>query len=396
MINNPLMQSFEAMKRESDKALCHLFAGRIKANFLMKILRRIQELVGANIQKYFDFRLTAEKIASGMDDVQTIDYEVCRYIVGTHRSNLVFLTEAERVAKEKDDAYCEQLANDVITNIKLRYHAGSFFRKMPIMCGESFICFPLPYDLFAISIRINEILSRQNSKSNPLYPLFVQISNKGLAALSMLEDNFLDNAYPICRGAMELYSKMLLLLNEPTVVQKYFKFVEYEVRQSCCEQTYPEEFNTLFDNRIKKSEYIKAEYLHFGWLDNVADYHKIVRQKPYSINGIITYLRSRYEEADAPFFDHFEQLFKMCHGYTHGSINNSKYPLLHYFEISIMLYYVLSHTYKIVCECYNETLNIDDVDIVAKLERDFEQISNQYNRRNTESFEAYYKLNPRI
>lgn len=84
----------------------------------------------------------------------------------------------------------------------------------------------------------------------------------------------------------------------------------------------------------------------------------------------------------------------MCHGYTHGNIHASKYPLLHYFEISIMLYYVLLHTYKIICEQYNESSKIDNVDIVAKAERDFEQVSKQYSQRSTEKFEAYYKRKP--
>lgn len=87
----------------------------------------------------------------------------------------------------------------------------------------------------------------------------------------MLEDNFLDNAYPICRGAMELYTKVLLLLNEPQVINDFFKFSEYELRQSCCEQIYLQEFNVLFDNRAKQAERNKVEYLHFGWVDKIAD-----------------------------------------------------------------------------------------------------------------------------
>lgn len=81
----------------------------------------------------------------------------------------------------------------------------------------------------------------------------------------------------------------------------------------------------------------------------------------------------------------------MCHGYTHGNVNTSKYPLLHYFEISIMLYYVLSHTYKIICDQYSVQTYIEDVDIITKIDKDFEQVIAQYSQRNTEKFEAYYK-----
>lgn len=391
MIDNPFLKSFEETKREFDKALGHLFAGKIKANVLLDIKRRIQDQIGNDINKYFDFNLSTEKIVSGMDDAATIDYEICRHVVGVHRSNLVFLPDSERATKEKNSEYREQLIKDTIDNIKLRPFAGVLFRKYPIVQGENFIYFPLPYDLFAISIRINSILTNNKTQSDPLRQLYVHIANKCLAALSMLEDNFLDNAYPICRGAMELYTKMLLLLNEPQVINNFFKFSEYELRQSCCEQTYLPEFNALFDNRAKQTERNKVEYLHFGWVDKIADYHKVVQQKPYSISGVITYLRSRYENTDKNFFDSFESLYKMCHGYTHGNVYISKYPLLHYFEISMMLYYVLSHTYKIICEQYNESDKINDVDIIAKIDRDFEQVCNQYSQRSTEKFEAYYK-----
>lgn len=57
----------------------------------------------------------------------------------------------------------------------------------------------------------------------------------------------------------------------------------------------------------------------------------------------------------------------------------------------MMLYYVISHTYKIVCEQYDETDKINDVDILAKIDRDFEQVCNQYSQRSTEKFESYYK-----
>ena len=139
MIDNPYFQSLEAEKRKHERALCHLFAGKIKKTFLLKALHLVQETVGPNIQKYFDFNITLEKVVAGTNDIGTINYEVCRYIVGIHRSNLVFLTDDERVAKEKDDNYCKQLVTDVIDYLKLRQYAGSLFRKNPILHGENFI-----------------------------------------------------------------------------------------------------------------------------------------------------------------------------------------------------------------------------------------------------------------
>ena len=105
MNNNPFLQSFEEMRKENDKALGHLFAGKIKASFLLDIKRKVQELIGNDIQKYFDFSISTEKLVSDMADAATIDYEVCKHIVGAHRANLVFLSDEEKVLKEKSSEY---------------------------------------------------------------------------------------------------------------------------------------------------------------------------------------------------------------------------------------------------------------------------------------------------
>ena len=47
------------------------------------------------------------------------------------------------------------------------------------------------------------------------FGLYRTIANKGLAALTLLEGNFFDSAYPICRGITELYLKLLTLLHNP-------------------------------------------------------------------------------------------------------------------------------------------------------------------------------------
>lgn len=61
------------------------------------------------------------------------------------------------------------------------------------------------------------------------FSIITTIVNKGLAALSLLEDNFLDNAYPICRGIIELYVQFLLLVNKPEAISTYDKFAKYDL-----------------------------------------------------------------------------------------------------------------------------------------------------------------------
>jgi hypothetical protein len=136
------------------------------------------------------------------------------------------------------------------------------------------------------------------------------------------------------------------------------KFSYYETIQTCCEQEFPDEFNQLFANRVNKKEKNKIEYLHYGFVDKISDYHDIVKQKPYSFNGLLKYLKAISSSDILGVFDTIEMLHKMCHGYVHGGISESKYPLLHYFEITLMLYYVIPTTYMMFCADYNEETNI--------------------------------------
>ncbi|MDE5553259.1 MAG: hypothetical protein K2I67_01785, partial [Malacoplasma sp.] len=345
---------------EIDNVLCNLFSNKINVNFLMKIMYKVFQNIGNDITRYFDFDfyLTSEKIISGLYDNFTLEYDICCYIVGIHRSNSIFLSTKEKKEKEHSDIYCEELINDVINNIKLRNYAGVYFRKYPILQGENFIYFSLPYDLFAISTRMNDILVKEFYRHTHLENLYFQITNKGLAALSLLENNFLDSAYSICRGIIEIYIKMLMLLNCPSVIEKCSKYSTFEIQYSCSQQ-YPDEFVELFSRSKCKSN--KSNYLHFGWVDEIPNYHNKVTKSPYSIQGLLTYLKSIYKLTDECFFQNLEMLYKMCHGYIHGGVAGSKYPILHYFEISIMLYYTLTHTYRIVCESFKVDPNIEDI-----------------------------------
>lgn len=390
-----MLQRLEQARKENEKALCRLFAGKIKANFLLTIKSKVIKTIGNDMPKYFDFNSNMSKMVMGANDIATMNYEICKIIVGIHRSNMIFVDDNSRRAKETNDNYCNQLVEDVISHIKLRPYASAFFRKMPIIEGESFIYFPLPYDLFAISIQMNRLLSKHEATNKidaRVRNYFIQIANKCAAALSMLEDNFWDNAYPICRGIIELYLKFTTVLAYPNIIDKFFDFADYELSQSCCEQEYPEEFNHLFDDRISKHTN-KINYLHFGWVDDIPNYHKIVKTNPYTMDGLLKFIAVTSNDDDNPLYAHLEMLYKMCHGYTHGSVIGSKYPLLHYFEISSMLYYTIEHSYRILCNYLEESTNISDIDIIAKTDKDYCIMTEQYNNRSTENFEKYYSTN---
>lgn len=320
-----------------------------------------------------------------------VDYDICRHITGIHRSNLIFETTDRRKQLESDADYQKELVRKVINQIKLRRYGSVYFRQHPIMHGESFLFFPVPYYLFVLCVRMLEIPSTEKARQISCFPIITTIVNKGLAALSLLEDNFLDNAYPIYRGVIELYFQFLILDINPEALSSYNKFSEFDFNKSCISQTYSDEFNDLFSNRINQRSKSKIDYLHFGWLDRISDYHEKVRSKPYSINGIIEYLQSIYNSETDQFLSNLKVLFNMCHGYTHGSIGHSLYPILHYFEISIMLYNTLCHTYLTICEALQQDQKINEIDIVAELNQAYALLTQQYIKRTTENFNYHYK-----
>lgn len=381
----------ENYKKVLNKSLRQLFSSKIKGNFLLEIMYNVIDNLGNKISKYYDLELPDnKKLVSA--NIELPFYDICRHIVGLHRSNLVFETEDERIKKESDEEYKNLLINQVIENIKLRDYGSAYFRKQAIVEGESFIFFHIPYNIFVLCLRMNELLTSYTTK-DIYYTIFTTISNKGTAALSLLEDNFLDNAYPICRGIIELYIKLLLLLNCPeTVTNAYYKFTEYELMQSCCNQNYPKEFNDLFENRKNKKCKNKIDYLHFGWLDLIDDFG-VCGAQSYTLNGIIKYLKKKYGNQHSKLFDYLYSLYKICNGYTHGTTPVAKYPLLHYFEISIMLYYTIANTYIILCSRLKTDTKINNIDIINKLETDFNNLLTQYHSRSTANFENYYKLN---
>lgn len=391
---NDLMQKsrqIEKFIQENDKALKQLFGGKIKGNFLISTKYKVVNAIGASIDNYYDLQMSLDKfIAQNMDTA--VEYDICQHIVGIHRSNLIFLTDDERVALERNEAYQKELVDDVVDQVRLRRYGSYIFRKQPIMRGENFIYYPLPYYFFVLCIRMNEILQIYKLENKTINSFLVSISNKGLASLALLEDNFLDNAYPICRGIIELYLKMLILINNPNSINEYEKFCDFEIHKSFCEQKYSQEFKSAYQNKQSTTYCKMADYLHWGWVDSIEHYHDIVKQNPYSISGVINYLKLLYKD-DIIFVSNPDFLYKICNGYTHGNTIRARYPLLYYFEITFMLYETLLHSYEILCEACNIDKKIENIDIVEKIEKYYAKFEKQYQQRSTEKFEEYYKIN---
>lgn len=386
--NSPVVSKkiADSIIKDNNKTLKGLFKDKINGSFLIKIKSEVLNKIGNELFDYYPMQINNAVILTG--ESETPEYDICRIIVGTHRHHSIFLSEQEIREKQRNKEYQQQLIDEVIEKIRLRHFASAFFRRKPLLMGDEFLYFSVPYELFAMCMRSFYIMSNHN---NPLFVDYGDIINNALSALTLMENNLLSNAYPLCRGMIEQYLKALILKKHPQNRKDYEKFCEFEIEQSCCSQKYPDEFLKLYDNRILTNSNSKVDYLHYGWLDKITSYDTKETNR-YSIYGILDYLMLDAENEQYKILNHIKTLYKMCHGYTHGSAVHVIYPLLQYFEISTMIYHVIKDVFK---DIYN-TLDIDflpqDKSLMNVLDRDFSLLHEQYLKRSTDNFKLYYRI----
>ena len=351
-----MMQNF---KKERDKALIRFFSKRIKQSFLKKIYEEVKKQ--EEIYQYFDWQLDIEKSVTGSNE--TFDYEICRIIVGIHRAHSLFLKEEEKINNEGKSEYRKKLVEQTVINIKLREYGARYFRKEQILKGEEFLFFPIIYKIYVLSIKaVNDMFNEKEKNFNSLFYNFFM---KTLSALSLIENNFMNEAYSVCRLILELYFKILIMDSNKEMLEKILSYANYELNYAD-NGIFDKEFEDLFDNRKIKNENItKIDYIHYGWVDYIDDYHKIVkRDNPYTNNGVIKYITYKYN--DNKKFDMLKDFYKKSHRYVHGNMTENR-PLYDYFEISLILSTIVPDVYKKVCRLLNKDMVVNNIDVIKEI-----------------------------
>lgn len=288
----PFMPDLRAVAEQNNDALKHVFKERIKGCFLIDIKDQVVKNLGLeSLMKYYDFRWSDERMITGIGEAA--EYDICRMIVGIHRAYSIFLSDDEIRKNERSRRYKQQLVIETIEKIKLRFYGSVYFRKNMLFSGEEFLYYPLPYELFVLSSKMSQML--MDGHAVCCWQLYYGVIYNEISALSLLEGNLFGTAYPLCRGVIEMYLKLLILNTRTEYYDWYEKFRMFEVEYSC-HQTYPKEFNTLFEKRVCQDSKAKADYLHFGWVDFIDQYHKTVKKFPYSVYGILTFLKAKNED----------------------------------------------------------------------------------------------------
>lgn len=383
----PFLPDLKAITEQNNITLKRMFEERIKGYFLIDLKDQVMKELGLdNLTKYYDFRWSEEKSVTGIG--AAAEYDICRMIVGIHKAKSIFLSNNDIRKNERSKKYKQQLISETLEKIKLRLYGSVYFRSKTLLQGEEFLYYPLPYELFVMTAKMNAMLA--DGHDYTCHQLYYGVIYNSISALSLLEDNLLGTAYPLCRGAIEMYFKLLILASRTELYNRYEQFRMFEVEYSC-RQAYPEEFNALFKRRICQFSKAKADFLHFGWVDYIDEYHEVVKKSPYSVYGITTFLKNENKDKNLG-LELLEDLYKSCHAYTHGSIQIARYPVLHYFEISIMLYLIIRETFLLLCKEKKVGTMIDGQDIISMIDRDFVILYNQYKIRSTERFDRYYNV----
>jgi len=379
----PLLQNPEALIQQINKELKDHFEKEITPGFLIKIKTLVIEKLGPDYLIYYPLQNNHENVFVLGSDVSP-EYDICRHIIGTHRHNSVFLTKDQIRSNEKNPDYQNRLTSEVIEKIKLRNFGSAFFGKKPLFAGDEFIFFPVPYELFVASMLSYPLII--NSEEHPIFEYYCILINSALSALSMIENNLFGNVYPICRSMLELYIKTILFEINPHLINEYKIFRDFEIRISCCGEDFMEDFIDRYNKR-KFNPSSKVEYLHFGWLDAIDDYS--ATNRPYSIYGILEYL----EKKNLLVTDfNLSELYKLCNGYVHGNVYSSKYPLLQYFETSIIITFVVYNIFQNLFTITKATPQAHEQMLINMLKRDFPLLCEQYSNRSTENFERYYSI----
>lgn len=385
IINIP--KSFEKIAALDDRVFKNIFRSEIRGSFLINIKSCVVKELGPIAFRLYDFHLTDEKMLTGIDN--NAEYEICKMIVGVHHANTIFKTKEERSALEKSQEYKDQITKQVAENVLLRFYAGSFFRNKELFAGERFIYYPVPYLLFVLCARMNKLFG-ENGVGSPSAFWISQIMIKALASLTLLEDNFLDSSYMPCRTVIEIFVKLLLFWRHPKLFETAAMFADFDLDKTCCSQTYSAEFESLYAKR-KSKKTNRAEYMHFGFVDGVEDYHAVVEHAPYSINGILTYLLHDADANTSLFLGSIKRLHTMCHGYAHGNVVLAKYPLLHYFEISMILGEIVPKAYVMLCNEMQVDTSIPtcdgSCDVLSRFDDEFLLLKEQYRMRSSENFD---------
>lgn len=355
--------SFNEKQSKLNKELNIIFKDQIDTSFMVEIMYFVLEYCDDVVKNIKNLDNMKNSIAGKSHNLY---YIICEHIVGIHESKTINLPAEDRKKLEQEEKYRSEIVDDLRKEIKLRFNIDYFIRNVMPLKGPRFLFYPIVYYLTVLDFRFLELVEN----STPFTILYANIANKTLAVLSLLQDNMGDCAYSICRSIIENFIELTIFKNVPNCFDEYCLFKDYELEQSL-KSKYPSEFEEKYKNRVSKQGKVsKINYLHYGWVDKIPNYHEVIKINPYSFAGALKFTVQKFMgQKCEPLFHLLSQSHKLCSGYVHGSIMGVGHSITHYIDICNILFYTTVTAYSEICDELNVESAIDEIDIIGEINK---------------------------
>lgn len=379
---NQMSEAYEEREKKKYVWYKRIYSKKIKGSFLIKVLYAVRQ------DSEFFSNVTdwvPDYMVSNMLDYTSCDLEICNFIVGIHRSNTLLMAPDKVFELYKDDNYVSEIISRVKLDFKTRLANDRYFRPFEGDSREHYLYYPELRHLM-VGWGILRNVNAHNIFSNAdVRALYNGIVLKIMSVFSVVDYGVLENAYGLCRAAIEQYIVLAVLNRYPEGIESYLEFIKFKFYKSATDE-YPEELYDLMNHNNIKSYYIH-DYANYGWLDEIPVIRDFKNNMRYSFNTLVEFYKANFECENA---EDLHILYKRCHGFTHGNTFTYRYPVIAYIEICKMLYYILRPLMDIVLN-NNETLYvINGVNMKEVIDEDYKRIVELRERCTTEILETYY------
>lgn len=323
-INDNLMKLAESYMQDENAALKHIFSGKIKQNFLIKIKSIICDNSSYSeilINNYRFLGTSMEKIMTGYEN-RAID--ICKFITMNHYFNTLTIdNEQLKAAFHTNKEYEDILINQVINAIKIRDIALQYNSKSSL---EGY--YPITYSLYALNNYMGDVvLDRMKKGINPKgkngefkAQMQLKMLHKIKAILVLIDNTLIEESFNSLRSLAELFMIYRALFNSSNrAIEKYNQFVKYQFDYINDKVIAEEVINRVDELNSEGYKVSKTDYLNFGWLDSILEYGYINKyEKKYRIADVAKLLDMMYRKEMDNLGSTFYTIYRECSLFSHG------------------------------------------------------------------------------
>lgn len=300
-------------------------------------------------------------------------------IIGIHEFKTILPCKLNKDSiniKENNDNYVNELLIELDKMLKLKENIKYNFFRIPKLNWPNWniIYFPIFYYLVFLNIEFIDILNNPNI--NQIWKKYYwNLINKSFAILILIQDLQLDSAYILLRNFIEELINVLIFLHYPNVLDEKNLFNNFSIN-NC-------DFISKWEKHKSDKSPPKRSFLDYGWVDEINNYHDVIKENPYSFNGIINFLT----KANYDFFwkkyswlsknntnkilENIHSIYKKCCKFVHNNFNNEKISVIECSKDCVYPMYFIILMYYSICHVLHINPIINEIDIFEELKSNF-------------------------